>query len=293
MEHAVEPRLGIGACRLFAVTMYGSPVGAVKAKSDDGLRLRVVEQARVAPGGTGAAKAIGNYAGGVMVADPWKRQGFDDVVYLDARQATCVTETSGANLFAVLRNGQPRHAAARRSDHARRHARLCARRGARRARPDGRGTPAGDRRTAGRRRRSVLHRHGLDREERSRDCASRPRGPPHSTAESARSSGRSSVASRPDAATIRLDGPARSSSAEAPGRPGPCFRSDQSRQDDMDRLDDLRREIDGVDAHILDALARRRQLAGTGDRGQGRTGRAAARCPARGAAAGAAHRQRA
>jgi branched-chain amino acid aminotransferase len=105
MEHAVEPKLGIGACRRLAVTMYGSPVGAVKTTSDDGLRLRVVEQARVAPGGTGAAKAIGNYAGGVMVADPWKRQGFDDVVYLDARQTTFVTETSGANLFAVLRNG--------------------------------------------------------------------------------------------------------------------------------------------------------------------------------------------
>ena len=105
MEHAVEPKLGIGGCRIFAVTMYGSPVGAVKAASDDGLRLRVVEQARVAAGGTGAAKAIGNYAGGVMVADPWKRQGFDDVLYLDARHAMFVTETSGANLFAVLRNG--------------------------------------------------------------------------------------------------------------------------------------------------------------------------------------------
>jgi branched-chain amino acid aminotransferase len=106
MQHAIEPRLGIGPCQRFEVTMYGSPVGPVKAKSDDGLRLRVVEQARVAPGGTGAAKAMGNYAGGVMVADPWKRQGFDDVLYLDARRAEWVTETSGANLFAVLRDGR-------------------------------------------------------------------------------------------------------------------------------------------------------------------------------------------
>jgi len=106
MEHAIEPKLGIGPCRLFTVTVYGSPVGAVKAKTDGGLRLRVVEQARVAPGGTGSAKAIGNYAGGVMIADPWKRQGFDDVLYLDARQAAWVTETSGANLFALLKNGR-------------------------------------------------------------------------------------------------------------------------------------------------------------------------------------------
>ena len=59
MEHAIEPKLGIGPCRLFDVTIYGSPVGAVKSGPTDGLRLRVVEQARVAPGGTGAAKAIG------------------------------------------------------------------------------------------------------------------------------------------------------------------------------------------------------------------------------------------
>jgi branched-chain amino acid aminotransferase len=42
----------------------------------------------------------------VLVADPWKRQGFDDVLYLDARHLTYVTETNGANLFAVLRNGR-------------------------------------------------------------------------------------------------------------------------------------------------------------------------------------------
>jgi branched-chain amino acid aminotransferase len=106
MQHAVDPRLGIGPCRQFLLTMYGSPVGAVKASSDDGIRLRVVEQARVAPGGTGAAKAMGNYAGGVLVADSWKRQGFDDVLYLDARHLAFVTETNGANLFVVLRDGR-------------------------------------------------------------------------------------------------------------------------------------------------------------------------------------------
>jgi len=106
MQHAVEPRLGIGPTHRFEVTVYGSPVGAVKSGSSDGLRLRVVEQARVAPGGTGAAKAMGNYAGGVLVSAPWKQQGFDDVLYLDARTAEWVTETSGANLFAVMKDGR-------------------------------------------------------------------------------------------------------------------------------------------------------------------------------------------
>jgi branched-chain amino acid aminotransferase len=105
MQHAVEAKLGFGACRELAVTMYGSPVGAVGAKSGS-IRLRAVERARVAPGGTGAAKAIGNYAGGVHVASPAREQGFDDVLYLDARALTYVTETSGANFFVVNRAGQ-------------------------------------------------------------------------------------------------------------------------------------------------------------------------------------------
>jgi branched-chain amino acid aminotransferase len=105
MQHAVEPKLGFGACRQWAVTIYGSPVGAVRSKTAS-IRLQAVERARVAPGGTGAAKAIGNYAGGVHVAGPAKAQGFDDVLYLDARALTYVTETSGANFFVVNRAGQ-------------------------------------------------------------------------------------------------------------------------------------------------------------------------------------------
>jgi len=105
MQHGVEPKLGFGACRELAVTMYGSPVGAMGAKTD-GIRLQAVERARVAPGGTGAAKAIGNYAGSVHVAGPAREQGFDDVLYLDARSLAYVTETSGANFFVVNRAGQ-------------------------------------------------------------------------------------------------------------------------------------------------------------------------------------------
>jgi len=105
MQHAIEPRLGYGACRALAVTMYGSPVGAV-GSATGAIRLRAVEQARVAPGGTGAAKAMGNYAGSTHVAGAAKQQGFDDVLYLDARELKYVTETSGANLFVVNHTGQ-------------------------------------------------------------------------------------------------------------------------------------------------------------------------------------------
>lgn len=110
LQHAVEPKLGLGPCNLFAVTMYGSPVGSYfagkTAGARSGVRLRVLQQGRVAPGGTGAAKAMGNYAGGIAIASEWKKKGFDDVLYLDARHLRYVTETSGSNVFLRRKDGK-------------------------------------------------------------------------------------------------------------------------------------------------------------------------------------------
>lgn len=111
MEHGIESRLGLGPCTRFAVTIYGSPVGGYFAKGKksagpEGVRLKALEQGRVAPGGTGAAKAMGNYAGGIFVVQPWKEKGFDDVLYLDARHLKFLTETSGSNVFVKLRSGK-------------------------------------------------------------------------------------------------------------------------------------------------------------------------------------------
>jgi len=106
VQVALEPRLGLSLCDQFGVIAYGSPVGAYFAKGDQpGLRVRVLEQGRVAPGGTGAAKAMGNYAGTIPLAQPWKKRGFDDVLFLDAREERLVTESVGSNVFAVLRSG--------------------------------------------------------------------------------------------------------------------------------------------------------------------------------------------
>jgi branched-chain amino acid aminotransferase len=109
MQHAIEPKLGLGPCRRFWVLMFGSPVGSYFAGKDPdsrtGLRLQTLEQGRVAAGGTGSAKAVGNYAGGITLANLWKQRGFDDVLYLDARNLKYLTETSGSNVFVKLRNG--------------------------------------------------------------------------------------------------------------------------------------------------------------------------------------------
>jgi branched-chain amino acid aminotransferase len=106
VQVALEPRLGLSLCDQFGVMAYGSPVGSYFAKGDQpGLRVRVLEQGRVAPGGTGSAKAMGNYAGTIPLAQPWKERGFDDVLFLDAREERLVTESVGSNVFAVMRSG--------------------------------------------------------------------------------------------------------------------------------------------------------------------------------------------
>lgn len=106
LELAIEPKLGLGPCNNFLVLIYGSPVGSYfTGGAPRGVRLQVLEQGRVAPGGTGYAKAMGNYAGGIFTAHKWKQQGFDDVLYLDAHHLRYVTETSGSNVFLMRKDG--------------------------------------------------------------------------------------------------------------------------------------------------------------------------------------------
>lgn len=105
MMHGVEPMLGLVRPRRFAVTMYGSPVGDYFA-GRGGVRLKVVPFARAAPGGTGWAKAMGNYPGVTVWREAAREEGFDDVLFLDAAEEGLIGETSGANFFCLLEGGE-------------------------------------------------------------------------------------------------------------------------------------------------------------------------------------------
>src|SRR5258708_30041950 len=60
---------------------------------------------RAAPGGTGAAKTGGNYAGGLLAQAEAAEQGCDQVVWLDSREHRWVEEMGGMNLFFVFGSG--------------------------------------------------------------------------------------------------------------------------------------------------------------------------------------------
>lgn len=102
---ADEPQLGLRTARRYRVLIYACPVGGYFSGGDSGLRLRVLDQGRVAPGGTGSAKAAGNYAGSLNRRQEWHAKGYDDVLFLDAHAVRFVTETTGSNVFARLKDG--------------------------------------------------------------------------------------------------------------------------------------------------------------------------------------------
>jgi len=60
---------------------------------------------RAAPGGTGAAKTGGNYAGGLLAQAQAAEKGCDQVVWLDSREHRWVEEMGGMNLFFVFGSG--------------------------------------------------------------------------------------------------------------------------------------------------------------------------------------------
>jgi len=63
------------------------------------------EYSRAAPGGTGAAKAGGNYAASLVAQSEAIENGCDQVVFLDAVESRWVEELGGMNLFFVLEDG--------------------------------------------------------------------------------------------------------------------------------------------------------------------------------------------
>jgi len=63
------------------------------------------EYVRAAPGGTGAAKTGGNYAGSLLAQKQAAEQGCDQVVWLDATERRWVEEMGGMNLYFVKGSG--------------------------------------------------------------------------------------------------------------------------------------------------------------------------------------------
>jgi len=97
-----EPVLGVRPSQEYLFYVFGCPAGPYMG----GDRLIVLSDVhRSAPYGTGAAKAAGNYAACLRPQKIARELGYVDALYLDAREDRYIEELTGANFFAILRDG--------------------------------------------------------------------------------------------------------------------------------------------------------------------------------------------
>ena len=99
------PLLGVKPAKEFQFRLFGSPVGPYFKGGVRPLKLRVSDFDRAAPRGTGHIKAGMTYAMSLSAITDAPEQGYDENVYLDPLNRTCIEETGGANILFVSRQG--------------------------------------------------------------------------------------------------------------------------------------------------------------------------------------------
>lgn len=96
------PIMGVAPAPSYTFCVFATPVGPYFKGGLSAIDLLISEENhRAAPGGSGGVKAIGNYAPGIMPSKNAKKQGFAEVVYLDAVSHKYIEEVGAANYFCV------------------------------------------------------------------------------------------------------------------------------------------------------------------------------------------------
>jgi branched-chain amino acid aminotransferase len=99
---ATEVGLGVRPSNEYTFLTIASPAGAYFSGGVKPVSVWLSEEyVRAAPGGTGAAKAGGNYAASLVAQAQAAAKGCDQVVWLDAIERRWVEEMGGMNLYFV------------------------------------------------------------------------------------------------------------------------------------------------------------------------------------------------
>ncbi|MCP4573504.1 MAG: branched-chain amino acid aminotransferase [bacterium] len=99
---STQPSLGVKASTDYVFYIIIGPVGSYFAGGINPLKLRVEEKyVRSAPGGTGFAKTGGNYAASLLPIDLAQAEGYDNIIWLDARSMKYVEEMGAMNIMFV------------------------------------------------------------------------------------------------------------------------------------------------------------------------------------------------
>lgn len=102
---ASEIGLGVRPSNLATFMVIATPAAAYFNPSKAVTVWISTEYVRAAPGGTGAAKTGGNYAGSLLAQKQAAQEGCDQVVWLDAIERKWVEEMGGMNLYFVKGSG--------------------------------------------------------------------------------------------------------------------------------------------------------------------------------------------
>ncbi len=96
---ATDPFLGVRPSETYLFYILLSPVGSYIQGALKGIRARTeIVFKRTGPGGTGEAKTGGNYASSLLAGRQAQQEGFQQVVWLDAREGRYVEEMGAMNL---------------------------------------------------------------------------------------------------------------------------------------------------------------------------------------------------
>jgi branched-chain amino acid aminotransferase len=100
---ATEARLGVKISDNYYFIIITSPVGPYFSKP---VRVKVEEEyVRAAEGGTGFAKCAGNYGGAFYPTEMARKQGFDQIIWTDAKEHKYIDESGAMNVMFVI-NGK-------------------------------------------------------------------------------------------------------------------------------------------------------------------------------------------
>ncbi len=100
---AVEPALGVRAATEYLYFIICSPVGPYFPKGFAPVRVKAEPAyVRAVEGGTGDAKCGGNYANSLLAQQMAASEGFDAVLWLDAKEHRYVEEIGAMNIMFVL-----------------------------------------------------------------------------------------------------------------------------------------------------------------------------------------------
>jgi branched-chain amino acid aminotransferase len=95
--------LGVAPSTEYTFVVYVCPVGPYFKGGLSPIRLIVTNDYHRAPlKGTGGVKAIGNYVPGMLPSGLAKKQGYAEVIYLDAAEEKYIEEVGAANFFAII-----------------------------------------------------------------------------------------------------------------------------------------------------------------------------------------------